>query len=391
MHYIDRYNSQDIIERLKSVPAVAILGSRQCGKSTLANHILKKYPNSMYLDLELPSDLQKLSVPELFFQTHENKLICLDEIQRVPNLFPVMRSIIDKRGNNGQFLILGSASRDLIKQSSETLAGRISYTELTPFLFREFSKDSNDLTNYWLRGGYPRSLLANNNKSSFLWRIDFIRSFVERDILQFKSGISSQNISRLLTMCAHMQGQTINYSKLGSSMSLSDNTIRHYLDLLQETFVVRILKPFHSNLKKRLVKAPKIYIRDSGIFHALLGIDSYNTLLGHPCFGSSWEGLAIENILSCCKPEVNATYFRTTKGEEIDLILERGIDRVAIEFKAGMSPEISRSMHIAIKDVKPLHSWIVAPVKSPYPITSDITVSSINSIFSDERISSFFI
>src|SRR5271157_3095890 len=332
MHYISRYLEKTIIDRLHDYPSVAILGPRQCGKSTLAHHILKNSPGALYLDLELPSDLNKIKEPELFLQQHDDNLICLDEIQRTPELFPVLRSFIDRNRKNGRFLILGSASRDLIRQSSETLAGRISHVELSPFLLRESVVHGRfNLHRYWLRGGFPRSFLAQSDQASYLWRHDFIRSFVERDVLMAQSGASTAKIDRLLRMCAHISGQTVNYSKLGASLDMSDNTIHNYLDVLNGGFMVRILRPYFTNIKKRLVKSPKIYLRDSGILHALLSVETFDGLLGSPELGASWEGLVVENILSSINPSVSASFYRTAKGEEADLVLEKGRGRIIIE------------------------------------------------------------
>jgi uncharacterized protein len=392
MHYFNRYLEKPVSDRLLSFPSVAILGPRQCGKSTLARHILKTFQNSIYLDLELPSDLNKIREPELFFKLHSDKLICLDEIQRSPELFTVLRSFIDKNQKNGRFLILGSASRDLIRQTSETLAGRISYVELSPFMATECSKDDAfDLNHLWLRGGFPRSFLAENDQISYLWRHDFIRSFVERDVLQIQSGASTEKVDRLLRMCAHSNGQTVNYSKLGSSLDMSDNTVRHYLEILSGGFLLRILRPYFSNAKRRLIKAPKVYVRDSGILHAVLGIETFEHLLGSPEFGTSWEGLVIENVLSSIKPSVSASFYRTANGEEADLVLENGNSRIIIECKASSSPQAGRSLLYAIKELTPRHSWIISPIESAYQISELITASSLPEFLSDNRIRNYLL
>lgn len=384
MHFIARNLEKTIIQRLHSNPAVALTGPRQCGKSTLAKLIRNFFPQSLYLDLELPSDLRKLGEPELFFSNYHDTLICLDEIQRKPELFSTLRGIIDKNQRNGQFLLLGSASRDLLRQSSESLAGRISFLQLTPFLYNEIhSFPESSLSKFWLRGGYPRSFLAGNDRESVIWRNDFIKSFVERDVLQIKSGISSRSVQRLLQMCAHSQGQTVNYSRLGVSLGMSDNTVRHYLDLLDGAFIVRVLVPFYGNMKKRLVKSPKIYVRDSGLLHALLGIETSEALFGHPVFGSSWETMVLENILGAVNPAVTAAFYRTAKGDEMDLVLSTGSNTIAVECKASVSPELTKSMHIAMGDLKPGHSWIVAPVESTYPLSPKVTVTSLSGFFEE--------
>ncbi|TPW18293.1 MAG: hypothetical protein FD130_323 [Halothiobacillaceae bacterium] len=373
--YINRLQTARVAERLKHLPAVALLGPRQVGKSTLVKQLLKPFEKAIYLDLERPADLNKLRDPEAYFALHTDKLICLDEIQRTPELFPLLRSVIDVRGRNGQFLILGSASPTLIKQSSETLAGRIAYLELTPLLLYELEATS--LRNLWLRGGFPRSYLSTDDKASFEWRLDFIRTFLERDISQLGFALSAKVMERFWRFCAHSHGHLLNSSKLGSALGMSHHTIRGYIDLLEQTFMLRSLPPYEANLKKRLVKAPKIYLRDSGLLHALLGVESQDDLFSHPCYGSSWEGFVIENILAL-HPEWRASFYRTSSGSEIDLILERGRRRVAIECKASTSPEVGRGFWSALKDLEITEAWIIAPVDTSYPIESGVTVAPLS-------------
>jgi len=373
---INRIITTAIEQKLKNMPGVVILGPRQCGKSTLAKAIISEIGGAVYLDLERPSDVSKLRDPEAFFSLNSDKLICLDEIQRVPELFPVLRSVMDENRKNGQFIILGSASPDLIKQSCETLAGRISYFELTPFVLKEVSKDYHlkTLRKLWLRGGFPRSYLAPNDKESIEWRLDFIRTFLERDIPQLGFRTPAKTIERFWRICAHLHGQLLNSSKLGESMGVSHHTVRSYIDMLEQSFVLRVLRPFESNLKKRLIKSPKIYIRDSGILHALLGIEDHNDLLGHPVYGPSWEGLVIENILSLL-PNWKASFYRTSSGSEIDLILERGNKRVAIECKGSTSPNLNRGFWNALSDIEFQEVWIIAPVREAYPIEKGVMVA----------------
>jgi len=294
--YIPRNLEKKVREHLRHFPAVAILGPRQCGKSTMARRIVSGIKNAIILDLEKPSERARLTEPELFFTRTGVKLVCLDEIQRIPELFPVLRSVIDDRGRNGQFLILGSASRDLIRQTSESLAGRISYLELPAFQLSEVKPSGKSLVKMWLRGGFPRSYLAKNDPMSSAWRYNFIRTFLERDIPQLGFSIPADNIRRLWSMCAHSHGQLLNASQLGGSLGVSHTTVRSYIHILSQTFMLRILPPFLPNLKKRLGKSPKVFLRDSGILHALLEIDSMDHLNGHPVCGSSWEGFAMENI-----------------------------------------------------------------------------------------------
>lgn len=377
--YIRRSVTVKIKQKLKSVPVVAILGPRQCGKSTLAKEIISGINNKIYLDLERPSDINRLRDPEAFFKYNSNKLICLDEIQRVPDLFPVLRSICDESNRNGQFLILGSASPDLIKQSSETLAGRISYIELTPFQIEEVdkTKKENSLIKLWTRGGFPRSYLAINEKESLDWRIDFIRTFLERDIPQLGFRIEAKRLERFWLMCAHVHGQTLNSSKLGASLGVSNHTIRSYIDLLEQTFVLRVLHPYTANIKKRLVKSPKIYIRDTGLLHALLGIEDYNDLLGNPAYGSSWEGFAIENILSSLK-NWKPSFFRTSSGAKIDLILEKSNKRMAVECKSSTSPELTKGFWNSLDELDIKMAYIIAPIKDSYPLKDNIMVTSLS-------------
>ncbi|MEW6077874.1 MAG: ATP-binding protein [Thermodesulfobacteriota bacterium] len=379
--YRNRQIQAEIEEKLLNFPAVAVLGPRQCGKTTLALTIVKKLGRALYLDLEKPSDQRKLQDPELFFQFQNDNLICLDEIQRQPELFPVLRSIIDERGANGQLLILGSASRDLIKQSSESLAGRIAYIELTPFTLPEVAETADKgpvaIMKLLVRGGFPRSFLAKTAKESFDWRENFIRTFLERDIPQLGFSIPAHSLGRLWQMLAHVHGQVLNSSKLGESLGVSHTTVRKYIDLLSQTFMIRTLPPFEANLKKRLIKSPKIFIRDSGILHALLGIQNIDDLLGHPVYGSSWEGLAIENILTCGRGW-HPAFFRTSTGVEIDLILTKGKKAVAFEFKASAAPTVGKGFWMALSDLNINEAWVIAPVKEAYPIKKNVMVAPLD-------------
>lgn len=375
MHHtiLPRRAAGEVVSRLKSSPAVALLGPRQCGKSTLAKSILSENKRSVYLDLERPSDLSKLSDPELYLRPHQDHLVCLDEIQRRPDLFPVLRSLIDEKRRAGRFLILGSASPDLLRQSSESLAGRITYLELTPFLFSEVTKEPRLTSKHWGRGGFPESLLAGSDDESFRWRHDFIRTFLERDIPQLGLRIPAPMLERLWRMCAHHHAQLLNQSRLGESLGISHTTARSYLDLLCETFMIRLIPPLLPNLKKRLVKSPKLLVRDSGIVHALLDIKSDEDLSGHPIRGSSWEGWVIENILSSC-PQWRGSFYRTAKGAEMDLILENGKRRIAVECKASTAPQPEAGFWSALDDLKADEAWIVAPVRESYPLKGNVIV-----------------
>ena len=378
MHgYKKRNMSDEIVSRLHSNPAVALLGARQVGKSTLAEMVIEKFPDAMYLDLERPSDLNKLADAEAFFQQFPDRMICLDEIQRAPELFAVLRSVIDRGKRNGQFLLLGSASRDLIKQSSESLAGRISYLEITPFIRTE-AKDV-DVSRLWLRGGYPRSLLSKGDAESFQWREDYIRTFLERDIPQLGFQIPANTLGRFWRMLAHSHGQILNASKLADSMGVSAHTIRKYIDLLEQTFVVRALRPWAGNTKKRLIKSPKIYIRDSGLLHALLEIESMDQLFSHPVYGASFEGFVIENILAQL-PRWRASFYRTSNGAEIDLILEKAGRTVAIEIKSSTSPKLSKGNWSAFSSLQPDRCYVVAPVDCAYPVDEKVMTMSLDAV-----------
>ena len=379
MHtYIKRQIEPDIKKNLRDFPVVAILGPRQCGKSTLAKRIISSRVKSVYLDLELDSDLGKIEDPEFFLSQHEDKLVCIAEIQRKPDLFKTLRGLIDRKRRNGRFLILGSASRDLIRQSSESLAGRICYMELTPFHFSEVSNAGKpDLMKLWSRGGFPDSFLSRSNQSSTTWRENFIRTFLERDIPQLGFRIPARTLRRLWTMLAHSHGQILNSSRLGESIGVSHTTIRSYLDILSQTFMLRLVQPFHSNVKKRIIKSSKVYVRDSGILHSLLGIENKNDLFGHPVFGSSWEGFALENVLSAY-PGYNPYFYRTSSGVEIDLVLEKGTKRIAFEFKSSKSPAPSKGFYLALKDLSVNRAFIISPVDEQYPLKSNVVVAPLH-------------
>ncbi len=377
MHgYIGRSMKEKLILKINNSPAVAILGARQCGKTTLAKNILSNF-KSVYLDLQKKSDLNKLKQPEIFFEKHRDELVCLDEIQLVPELFSYLKSEIDEYRNNGRFLILGSASRDLIKQSSETLAGRISYTDLTPFLYNEV-KSEFGWQEHLLRGGFPNSLLATDDTISYEWREDFIRTFLERDIPKLGFSIPVPIMDKLWRLLSHYHGQEINYSKIAGVIDASQQTVKKYISILEQTYMIRLLQPYEANLKKRLVKSPKVYIRDSGILLSLLGIETFDDLLAHPSLGASWEGYAIENI-TAAHPGFKPYFIKTSNGAEIDLILEKGMLRKIYEFKFSKSPSPSRGFYEIINDLKAENEpvYIVAPVDETYEYKKNIFVTKI--------------
>lgn len=372
--YISRLQEKTILRHLEAFPAVVLLGARQVGKSTLAKRILENYKNSIYLDLEDPRDFAKLQNPLAFLEANNKSLICIDEVQRYPEIFSLFRSYLDKNNRSGQLLVLGSASRDLIRQSSETLAGRISYIEINPFTASEVD----DLERLWLQGGYPVSYLLESDLS-FDWRINYIRTFLERDIPQLGFNIPAKTLKRFWTMVAHMNGSMLNQSTLASSLGVSVPTIKKYLDILEGTFIIRRLKPFYTNTKKRLVKTPKIYIRDTGLIHCLLGIESYNDLLGHPALGNSYEAFIITTILENF-PRYEASFYRSGGGAEIDLVLEGGQKRIAIEIKSSSSPKISQGFWEALKIIKPQRAFVAAPVDMSFPLKGDVWVHNIKNL-----------
>jgi predicted AAA+ superfamily ATPase len=378
MHnFIKRRIEDFVLQNLRVFPAVALLGPRQCGKSTLAKMLSEKIPSFLYLDLQNPADLYKLNDPILFFEANREAIFCIDEIQLMPELFSVLRSIIDQNRQNGRFILLGSASRELIRQTSESLAGRIGFVELHPFSVYEINElPDYQLNKLWLRGGYPESYLSETDDDSKLWRENFIRTYIERDIPQLGFQIPALQLRRLLTMCAHNQGQLINLSKLGESLGLTHPTIRRYIDLLEQTFILRTLQPFEVNVKKRLVKSPKVFIRDSGILHRLLLIDQFNDLMGNPVFGSSWEGLVIENILSTLR-DWSPYFYRSAVGDEIDLVLQKGDRTIAIECKASVSPTLTKGFWKSLEVIKPEKAFVIVPVSGSYPIKQNVTVCGV--------------
>lgn len=375
---INRLYEKKLKYKLQNNPIVAILGVRQCGKTTLAKNYLKDVKNSIFLDLEKPSDRNKLQDPETFFEYNRGKIICLDEVQKMPELYPIIRNIVDENKSFGQFLLVGSASPQIVRKSSESLAGRISFLDLTPFLINELKiKTDKDLRKLWLRGGFPRSYLAKNNKISFDWLNNFIRTYIEQDIPALGFKISLSNIHRLWQIISHLNGQILNKAMIGKSLSLSSKTIQHYIDILENSFTVRILQSHYSNTKKRVIKSPKIFIRDTGLLHALLNINSFDSLLGHPQYGFSWESFAMENILGNIE-NWRSSYYRESNGCEIDLILENGNKKIAVEFKASKKPYIPRCFYSAIEDVEADESYIISPIKEKYPIKKNIFVISLN-------------
>jgi len=369
---------EKIKQALKESASIVLIGPRQIGKTTLAINICNSLP-AVYLDLEDRLDLQKVSDIKSFYDENRDKLIILDEIQRLPEVFSQLRGIIDrerrKDNKTGLFLFLGSASIELLKQSSESLAGRIAYTELYPLNILEFAESNiNKINQLWLRGGFPDSLLSKTDESSLNWRNNFIKTYLERDIPQLGPRIPATTLERLWIMLAHNQGTTINASQLANNLDISSVTVARYLDLMVDLLLIRRLKPWTSNIGKRLVKTPKIYVRDSGLTHTLLNISNYNDLLGHPIVGTSWEGFVIENIMSVIPSGVQAFYYRTSGGAEIDLILEFwGKEIWAIEIKRSSSPKLSKGFYSACNDINPNQKFVIYSGSDRFSMGNDIT------------------
>jgi len=359
---------------LDQFPAVALLGPRQVGKTTLALEI-GAHRDALYLDLESEQDRAKLAQPELYLGDHLDRLVILDEVHRVPGLFPILRGLIDRarRGGRraGQYLLLGSASVDLLKQSGETLAGRIAYLELAPFSVLETATlPADDL---WLRGGFPESLLAADADLSLRWRRNFIRTYLERDIPQFGPRIAAETLRRFWGMLAHHQGGLLNVAQFARNLGVDAKTAAAYLDLLVDLLLVRRLPPWHANLGKRLVKSPKVYVRDSGLVHALLGIADKETLLSHPVVGQSWECHVVENLLTCAAEGVQGYFYRSSGGAEIDLLLAWPQGTLwAVEIKRSLAPRLERGFHDACADLAPARKFVVYPGTERYRMTADV-------------------
>ena len=359
---------------LRELPVVGLLGPRQVGKTTLALEIAARRgaARARYLDLESTADRARLTDPEDYFDAQEGRLVILDEIHRLPELFTVLRSVVDRRRRRGarvgQFLVLGSASLDLLRQSSESLAGRIAFLELTPVHAGELATDRKTVDRLWLRGGFPDSLLARSDAASLAWRSAFIRTYLERDIPQFGPRVPAETLRRFWTMLAHDQGQQLNAARVASGLGVSGQTIARYLDLLVDLLLVRRLEPWSGNIGKRLVRSPKIFVRDSGLVHALLNIDCTDDLLGHPVAGPSWEGMVIESLLAAADG-APAYYYRTAAGAEVDLVFAgRGGKRYAVEIKRSTSPAVSRGFWTGCADLTSAESIVTYRGDEPIPL-----------------------
>jgi uncharacterized protein len=381
---IERSRAKQAIRMaLRRSPVVAIIGPRQCGKTTLAREFIK--PDSLnYFDLENPSALARLNEPMTALSELKGTAV-IDEVQRKPELFPVLRVLVDQNSVNGRFLILGSASPHLLKQSSESLAGRIEIIQLSGFSLSEVGREN--LDKHWLRGGFPRSFLASSGGNSFDWRKNFIQTFLERDVPQFGIQIASSALQRFWTMFAHYHGQIWNASQLAQSLMINQSTVGRYVDLLEDLFMVRQLRPWHSNIKKRQVRAPKVYVRDSGLLHALLGIASRKQLLEHPKCGASWEGYVVEEVLKIAEYD-EAYFWATHAGAELDLLLIKDGLRYGIECKRADAPALTPSMRSALTDLELKHLTVIYPGKLAYDLSKQISVMPL-SMLGDRKASLF--
>lgn len=376
---IERRIRSELIARLDESPAVALLGPRQVGKTTLAHEMADERP-SIYLDLESDRDRAKLTDPELYLESHEDKLVILDEVHRLPDLFQLLRGLIDRgrrKGlRTGRFLLLGSASIELLAQSGESLAGRIAYLEMRPLDALEVGNGDTD--RLWIRGGFPDSFLATSDAASRRWRQDFIRTYLERDIPMLGPRIPAETLRRFWTMLAHHQSSLLNASDLGRSLGVDSKTIASYLDLLVDLLLVRRLEPWHSNGGKRLVKSPRVYVRDSGIVHTLLGLATREDVLGHPVAGASWEGFVIETLISAAPEGTQAHFYRTSAGAEIDLLLTiPGHGLWAFEIKRSLSPKVERGFHHACADLDPARRIVIYPGEETYRLAENIEVCAV--------------
>ena len=383
---IRRWITDRLQRNIAQVPAVVLLGPRQVGKTTLAKAIAKER-DSIYLDLEAPEDLLKLSDPTSFLSSHNDKLIILDEIQRVPDLFMVLRGLIDKNREQGrkagQFLLLGSASMDLMRQSSESLAGRISYIEMGGLNILE-TGEKKDIQNLWLRGGFPDSYQAGDDNAAMDWLEDLIRTYLERDVPQMGFRVPAARLRRLWTMLAHLQGETVNCSKLGGNLEVRGKAVTHYIDILTDLLLLRRMEAWHVNAKKRLVTSPRFYVRDSGLLHRLLGIGHYDALLSNPVLGKSWEGFVLENIHAVLPRRAETYFYRTAAGAEIDLVIKMPSSEIwAVEIKYGVSPKLGKHYSKTCDDVGASRKYVVYGGDDEFPVGDNVSIISLPKCMSE--------
>ncbi len=381
---INRHLAPSVGAALSDYPAVALLGARQVGKTTLARQI-GETRQAVYLDIERPSDRQKLTDAEAYLSLHSQRLVILDEVQHMPELFPVLRSLIDEGRRNGQgtgrFLLLGSATGELLRQSGESLAGRVAYLELPPLQMPELPEDQQNTL--WLRGGFPNSLLASSNAKSLDWRQNLISTYLERELPSYGSRLPAQTLRRLWTMLAHLQGGLLDVSQLAKGLMIDAKTVHRYLDMLGDLMLLRKLPPWHSNLGKRLVKSPKLYVRDSGLLHALLGLSTHDTLLAHPVVGNSWEGFVIETLLNATPRDAQMGFYRSSNGAEIDLVIEApGQGLIAIEVKKSPNAKPRRGFYSACEDLQPVHKFLVhsGADDESYPVGDGVMAVSLRGL-----------
>ena len=383
---IPRILSNDVKNALEHNPVVGLLGSRQVGKTTLLGELKGTFQRELvYLDLEKPSDVNKLSEPELYFNSKKNALFVIDEVQRKPELFPLIRVLTDERKINGQFILSGSASPHLIRMASESLAGRVKYFNLSPLNILEitavYGSNTDIINRLWIRGGYPRSFLAGTDANSFDWRMNFIQTYLERDIPQLGLRIPSSRLRQFWTLLAHVHAQVWNASTLAQSMGLSGKTVNHYLDILEDTFLIRRLLPFQANVKKRLVKSPKVYFVDSGLQLALLNVQNFDQLFSNPILGASWEGFVMQQILEQKPQDWSAYYYRTQAGAEVDLVLVPPQGKpVPVEIKHSLSPTIGRGFRESFADLEAQSGYFVYSGKEQFPLAKNITAIGINDL-----------
>jgi len=378
-----RFITNRVLERIENLPAVALLGPRQVGKTTLAKQLQKEIAKeSIYLDLESQEDYNKLINIESYLLQRDDKLLIIDEVQRMLELFPVLRSVIDRNRSNTRFMLLGSASPELLAKSSETLAGRISYIEVNPFIYPEVS-GSYSFQQLWLRGGFPTMLMTQSEEVSFANRLDFIQTYLERELPLLGLSVSPIMLRNLLRMISHVHGNIINYSDLSKSLGIDVNTVKRYLDFFENSFLIRRLQPYFVNISKRLVKSPKVYIRDSGLLHAVVGIENEEDLEGYIGKGNSWEGFVIQQIIAQLKPSVYPYYYRTQDGSELDLVLVKGLSPVlGIEIKYANAPKITKGTTVASQDLGTLPVLVVTPFATEdYELSPTTKVTDFKRLF----------
>lgn len=364
-------------QRLALQPAAVLLGPRQVGKTTLARALASDYPDAVILDLEREADRARLAQPDAFFARHRRQLVVLDEVQMLPQIFAALRPEIDADRRPGRFLLLGSASGSLLRQSVESLAGRVAYLELAPLLVEEVGRDGASASALWLRGGFPPSFTAPDNAASLAWRGDFIQAFLTRDLPQLGVTVPAETLRRFWRMCAHLNGQLLNASQLGAALGgLAHTTVGRYLDLFVDTLLLRRLQPYYVNIGKRLVKAPKVYVRDCGILHALLNIATLDDLSSHPVVGQSWEGFVIEQIVGAAPPQADFSFYRTAAGAEMDLVVTVGGRNIGYEIKLSNAPTVGKGFWHACEDLGLEQAYVVAPVLEPYALANNVEVIS---------------